>query len=40
MTQQIIVIILGLFAVSYLVYRGYKSYTKKKNCDDNNCGCG
>ncbi|MES2131758.1 MAG: FeoB-associated Cys-rich membrane protein [Bacteroidota bacterium] len=34
-----IIILLVLAAVSYLGFRLYKSFSKKK-CGDKNCGCG
>lgn len=36
--QEVVVIVLLIGAVSYLGYRAYKSYHKKK-CGDGNCGC-
>ena len=36
--QDLIVILLLIGAISYLGYRAYKSYNKKK-CGDGNCGC-
>jgi len=36
--QDVIVIILVVGAISYLGYRAYKTYDKKK-CGDDNCGC-
>ena len=36
--QEIGVIILLIGALSYLGYRAYKSYHKKK-CGDDDCGC-
>jgi hypothetical protein len=36
--QEIIIIILLIAALSYIVYRIYKTVTKKK-CGDDDCGC-
>jgi Tfp pilus assembly protein PilE len=36
--QEIIVTILLIGALSYLGYRAYRSYHKKK-CGDGDCGC-
>lgn len=36
--QNIIVIILVTSAVFYIIYKLYKTVTKK-NCKDDNCGC-
>ena len=36
--QDIIVTILLAAAISYIGYRAYKSYHKKK-CGDKDCGC-
>lgn len=36
--QTILVVIILLIAISYLGYRFYKTFTKKK-CGDENCGC-
>ena len=36
--QEISVIVLLIGAISYLGYRAYQSYSKKK-CGDDNCGC-
>lgn len=36
--QTILVIIILLIAISYIGYRLYKTFTKKK-CGDDSCGC-
>ena len=36
--QELIIVILLIFAITYIGYRIYKSIFKKK-CDDDNCGC-
>ena len=36
--QELIIIILLIFAISYIGFRIYKSISKKK-CGDDNCGC-
>lgn len=36
--QEIIIYIILIIAVSYIGYRAYKRFTKKK-CEQGNCGC-
>ncbi len=36
--QDVLVILLLTGAISYIAYKLYKSYTKKK-CGDGDCGC-
>lgn len=36
--QEILVSVIVIMAISYIGYRLYKTFTKKK-CDDDNCGC-
>lgn len=37
--QNILVIVILVAAISYLGFIAYKSFTKKKDCSDGNCGC-